>query len=78
MAKNKKRSKYGVDTSAKGKEKRTYNGKVLDSETEMKFLKEWIEPIAILIMSWVSESNIYSKRVIIIIIIRNHKSCQIK
>jgi len=40
----KKRSKYGVDQSKKGKEKRTYNGEVYDSLTELQFLKEFIEP----------------------------------
>ena len=38
------KSKYNVDLSDKGKKKRTYNGVVFDSETEMKFLIEWIEP----------------------------------
>lgn len=40
----KKKSKYNVDLSEKGKTKRTYQGIVFDSETEMKFLTEWIEP----------------------------------
>lgn len=40
----KKKSKYNVDLSDKGKAKRTYKGIVFDSETEMKFLIEWIEP----------------------------------
>ena len=40
----KKKSKYNVDLSDKGKAKRTYQGIVFDSETEMKFLTEWIEP----------------------------------
>ena len=39
-----KKSKYNVDLSEKGKNKRTYNGILFDSETEMKFLIEWIEP----------------------------------
>ena len=38
------RSKYNVDVSNKGKAKRTYKGVVFDSETELKFLREWIEP----------------------------------
>lgn len=40
----KKRSKYGVDQTKKGKEKRTYNGEVYDSLTELQFLQEYIEP----------------------------------
>ena len=40
----KKKSKYNVDLSDKGKIKRTYKGITFDSETEMKFLQEWIEP----------------------------------
>ena len=40
----KKYSKYHVDTTKKGIEKRTYNGKVFDSLTELNFLKEWILP----------------------------------
>ena len=43
MAK-KKRSLYNVDTTAKGKAKRTYNGEIYDSLTELNFLKEWILP----------------------------------
>lgn len=39
-----KKSKYNVDLSEKGKAKRTYQGIVFDSETELKFLLEWIEP----------------------------------
>lgn len=39
-----KRSKYGIDQTKKGKEKRTYNGEVYDSLTELQFLKEFIEP----------------------------------
>ena len=39
-----KKSKYNVDLSEKGKKKRTYKGITFDSETEMKFLIEWIEP----------------------------------
>lgn len=39
-----KKSKYNVDLSEKGKAKRTYNGVLFDSETELKFLLEWIEP----------------------------------
>ena len=40
----KKRSKYGVDQTKKGKEKRTYNGVVYDSLSELQFLQEFIEP----------------------------------
>lgn len=43
MAKR-KRSKYGVDQTEKGIEKRTYNGEVYDSLTELLFLREVIEP----------------------------------
>ena len=39
-----KKSKFNVDLSEKGKKKRTYKGIVFDSETEMRFLIEWIEP----------------------------------
>ena len=35
---------YNVDMTKKGKEKRTYNGEVFDSLTELNFLKEWILP----------------------------------
>lgn len=38
-----KRSKYGVDQTKKGIEKRTYNGEVYDSLAELQFLKEVIE-----------------------------------
>lgn len=38
------RSKYGVDITSKGKEKRTYKGITYDSELELQFLKEIIEP----------------------------------
>lgn len=40
----KKRSKYNIDTTQKGIKKRTYNGEVYDSLTELQFLKEFIEP----------------------------------
>lgn len=43
MAK-KKRSLYNVDQTKKGIEKRTYNGELYDSLTELNFLKEWILP----------------------------------
>lgn len=43
MAKR-KRSLYNVDMTTKGKEKRTYNGELFDSLTELNFLKEWILP----------------------------------
>jgi len=39
-----KRSLYNVDMTSKGKEKRTYNGELFDSLTELNFLKEWIQP----------------------------------
>ena len=39
-----KRSKYHVDISEKGKEKRTYKGILYDSLTEIQFVKEFIEP----------------------------------
>lgn len=38
-----KRSKYGVDQTKKGKEKRTYNGVIYDSLAELQFLREFIE-----------------------------------
>ena len=41
---NRSRSKYGVDITAKGKAKRTYKGITYDSELELLFLKEVIEP----------------------------------
>lgn len=40
----KKRSLYNVDQTKKGIEKRTYNGELYDSLTELNFLKEWILP----------------------------------
>jgi hypothetical protein len=43
MAKRKK-SKYHVDITKGGIEKRTYNGEVFDSLTEMRFLTEFILP----------------------------------
>lgn len=39
-----KRSKYGVDQTKKGIEKRTYEGNVYDSLAELQFLKEWVLP----------------------------------
>jgi hypothetical protein len=39
----KKRSKFNVDTTNKGKLKRTHNGILYDSETEMKFYRDVIE-----------------------------------
>jgi hypothetical protein len=41
---NKNRSKFNVDNSKKGKEKRTYKGITYASEMEMNFFKEWVEP----------------------------------
>ena len=38
------KSKYNIDRSEKGKLKRTYQGVVFDSEMEMLYLKEVIEP----------------------------------
>lgn len=40
----KKRSKYGVDQTKKGIEKRTYKGELYDSLSELQFLLEIIEP----------------------------------
>ena len=40
-----RRSKYGVDISAKGKRDRTYKGIQYDSKSEMLFYKEFIEPL---------------------------------
>ena len=39
-----KRSKYNVDVTKKGKQNRTYKGVTYDSITEMQFYKEYIEP----------------------------------
>lgn len=39
-----KRSKYGVDITEKGKQKRTYKGITYDSETEKNFMVEFVEP----------------------------------
>jgi Protein of unknown function (DUF1064). len=41
---NAKRSKYGVDTSAKGKEARTYKGILYASKHEMEVFRDWVEP----------------------------------
>lgn len=41
---SRKRNKYGVDITEKGKQKRTYKGITYDSETEMKFMIEYVEP----------------------------------
>lgn len=38
------RSKYGVDQSEAGKQKRTYEGVTYDSEMEMQFYRDWIQP----------------------------------
>jgi len=40
----KKYSKFHVDISDKGKEKRTYKGNTYDSLTEMKFYRDYVEP----------------------------------
>ncbi|MDF2951051.1 MAG: hypothetical protein K0S18_634 [Anaerocolumna sp.] len=42
--KQRKRSKYGVDITKSGVEKRTYKGFVYDSLTEMKFYRDYVEP----------------------------------
>lgn len=44
IATKKKYSKYHVDISEEGKKKRTYNGEVFDSLTELNFLLEFILP----------------------------------
>lgn len=41
---SKKYSKYHVDISDKGKEKRTYKDVTYDSLTEMKFYRDYVEP----------------------------------
>jgi hypothetical protein len=41
----KTRSKFNVDTSKKGKEKRTYEGITFDSEVELKAYKEHLLPL---------------------------------
>lgn len=41
---DKRKSKYGVDTSEKGKEDRTYDGIVFDSVHEMKAYRDWVKP----------------------------------
>jgi hypothetical protein len=38
----KKRSKFNVDTSGKGKDKRTYDGILFDSEMEMKYYRDYL------------------------------------
>lgn len=40
-----KRSKYGVDQTVAGKNKRTYNGEIFDSLTELNYLKEVLIPL---------------------------------
>lgn len=40
-----KRSKYGVDQTQKGKKKRTFNGQLFDSLTELNYLREVILPL---------------------------------
>lgn len=40
-----KRSKYGVDLTEKGKRDRTYQGILYDSKSEMQFYIEFIEPM---------------------------------
>ena len=45
MAKTtKKRDKFNIDNSKKGKAKRTHGGILYDSELELRFFKEWILP----------------------------------
>lgn len=39
-----RQSKYNVDTSSKGKEKRTYDGILFASQLEMEFYRDWIIP----------------------------------
>lgn len=39
-----RKSKYGVDISAKGKEARTYEGIVYHSKREMEVYRDWIVP----------------------------------
>lgn len=39
-----KRSKYNVDTSAAGKEARTFDGIQFDSKREMKTYRDWVKP----------------------------------
>ncbi len=41
---SKKYSKFHVDITDKGKEKRTYKGIIYDSLTEMKFYRDYVEP----------------------------------
>lgn len=44
MATKRKRSKYGVDITEKGKRERTYKGIQYDSKSEMQFYQEFLEP----------------------------------
>jgi hypothetical protein len=39
------RSKFNVDTSSKGKDKRTYEGILFDSEIEMKCYRDYLLPL---------------------------------
>lgn len=39
------KSKFNIDTSAKGKEKRTFDGVTFDSEIEMKAYRDWLLPL---------------------------------
>jgi len=41
----KKRGKYNIDNSSSGKKKRTFNGDLFDSLTELHYLKEVILPL---------------------------------
>ena len=41
---SKKRSKYGIDQSAKGKEDRTWDNIVFDSVHEMKVYRDYVKP----------------------------------
>lgn len=40
-----KKSKFNVDTSDKGKAKRTFEGVTFDSEIEMKAYRDWLLPL---------------------------------
>ena len=40
-----KRSKFGVDMTAKGKQKRTFEGQIFDSELELKIYRDYLLPL---------------------------------